>query len=983
MADRRALIGESSDLSDTSNNAPALPSLSFTSHSHSLGFTSHPSVSPPSSPPKSRLGYSRLLSDNSVLDRNTQETLREEEEDNISDTFGRKESGLGIASPGSPPTQSKRVSIQTIPRVPIGAKSSPIKSPSIGSPPGTGDPLFGGFPRDSSAGSTPDLRRERFSPRDEVGDYEAFKRGVLKKNTRSSEGSLRGGADYQQYLHSPDTERLRKGGAPSIRSAYENDFRPTEECPTARDFYQSRFSWLSVTVIIICLFSTVFSGIFLGIAWMGPRWGRTITTHSSLTPSDAVVLTSIMAKLIELSFVTSFVAFLGQVLSRRAFMKEQGRGITLAEMSMWRWVVQPGTLITHWETAKYAGVTVLGILSLLSAVLATLYAPAASALVQPQLKFGKWEKRILSGQVKTAFANIEYVKKICQTPIRTDEQYAGSTCLQIEHAGQGYYNYYHYLAYWNTVANNGNGTTDQKSRPPGFGLLHENTTVDAKWINVINTKEVSKKHGRAINNVSLAMPHSGVFQAARDQRNGILQPEELDSMGIYSIRASVPSLVMHVLCANMKKEELVPIIYDEWNDELVNITTWPTLSANATTKNKTVVDDLFGWTKKDDEKLTDFPPVFARYPKPFNTIMNHTSKQWGRDSIYLLGQGGEDKLSNHTGQYMLCQIKVSLTPHCSTRYNATGGGGTMEALCEEDHDESAYIRSNSSATQDQTIPDWRDIGFDWANSMSLNTGIMDADASNSRLLTQLILPEEKNAEGEIEVDLNPALPSPGEALAVMSGCTLLMSALDTPFVDFWNYTTPALGTTQTQYFNASILAQQYASGGTDKASRGFILILVLVFVMNIFVLVYFLFHRGLVTDFSEPPNLFTLAVNSPPSHLLAGSCGGGPEGEQYIVNWFVNTEGDHLYMEPGAKPVNHVYTHAHTHSHGPAQQKTGVLGKVFTGINELRERGLGFGQRDKPLLRPASVVQTDFELEDANTRTQRQYLKLAKRRSML
>lgn len=87
-----------------------------------------------------------------------------------------------------------------------------------------------------------------------------------------------------------------------------------------------------------------------------------------------------MAKLIELSFVTSFVGFLGQVLSRRAFMKNQGRGITLAEMSMWRWVVQPGTLITHWEGVRYAGTTILGLLSLLAALLATLYTPAASAL---------------------------------------------------------------------------------------------------------------------------------------------------------------------------------------------------------------------------------------------------------------------------------------------------------------------------------------------------------------------------------------------------------------------------------------------------------------------------------------------------------------------------------------------------------------------------------------------------------------------------
>lgn len=53
----------------------------------------------------------------------------------------------------------------------------------------------------------------------------------------------------------------------------------------------------------------------------------------------------------------------------------------------------------------------------------------------------------------------------------------------------------------------------------------------------------------------------------------------------------------------------------------------------------------------------------------------------------------------------------------------------------------------------------------------------------------------------------------------------------------------------------------------------------------------------MLTDFSEPPNLFSLAVNSPPSVQLAGSCGGGPEGEQYRVRWFVNEDGEHVYMQ--------------------------------------------------------------------------------------
>lgn len=780
-SDRRPLMSESSDLSDTTtaaNHTPALPTLGFSPQSHSLGFSAFSPTSPPTSP--RRPGYSRLLSDTTAVD--TPPTLHEEDEDDEDRTGSftssqRGNTGLGIAGPASIPI--RRVSVQTIPRVPVGIRSPQVKSPEIFSPPNTGDPFLGGFPQDSAA-STPDLSRERFSPHDtpDVGG-QGYRRGTVRGGRRTDT------EDYQAFLQSAGTDRggLRSKGAHSIKSAYENDFRPTQECPTNKDFYQSRFTWVSITIVAICLYSTIFSGIFLGLALNKPRYGRLISSQGSFKPADAILLTSILAKLIELSFVTSFVAFLGQVLSRRAFMKEQGRGVTLSELSMWRWVVQPGTLITHWETAKYSGLTVLGILSLLSAVLATLYAPAATALVQPMLKHGHWEYGTLVGGVKTVFANPAYISNICPTPIRTDKEHKGSTCLQIEHAGQGYHNYQRYLAIWDVAARNGNGTTDQSRRPQGFGLLYENTTITAQWTNIIDTKKVSKEHGRGINNVSMAMPHAGVFTAARDQRNGIMQPDELDSEGTYSLRASVPSLVMNVLCANMLKEELKPIIYDEWNNETVNITTWTRdgLQANATTTNKTVVDDIFGWTKKDNVTMLDYPPVFARYPKTFNTIMNHTSYAWGRDSIYLLGQGGRDFGADATGQYVLCKIHVHLTANCSTRYNATGGGGTMESICDDPNDQFAYIKSYPNATAVESIADWRDIGFDWSNSLSLNTGIMDGDASNSRLLNQLIIQKDKDGD----YDLSPALPSIAEAIAVMSGCTLLKSTIDAPFRTFW------------------------------------------------------------------------------------------------------------------------------------------------------------------------------------------------------
>jgi hypothetical protein len=387
-----------------------------------------------------------------------------------------------------------------------------------------------------------------------------------------------------------------------------------------------------------------------------------------------------------------------------------------------------------------------------------------------------------------------------------------------------------------------------------------------------------------------------VFSAARDGKNNILQPEELNSEGTYSLRASVPSPVINALCVSMDKEELRPIVYDTWNDqERVNVTSWtPTgLMSKATTTNKTKVDDIFEWTH---DNPINYPPVFARYPKPFNTIMNHTSYPWGRAAIYLLGQGGPaDDGTNMTGVFSLCKISMAISPDCTTLYKARSGGGSMDALCEHKADDMAYSKLNPGTQWKRNVANWRDIGTDWSNSLSLNTGLVDGDASNSRLLTQLMLrptnPDPKN----LEVDLSTTLPSMGEALAVMAGCTLLKAMVDAPYTMFWvrppspssppHPTKPLQNYTVSQIddYNASLKAQQYASGGVDNhpADKAWFVILVLVFLLNIFVLVYFILHRGLVTDFSEPPNLFALAVNSPPSHVLAGSCGGGPEGRQY------------------------------------------------------------------------------------------------------
>jgi hypothetical protein len=210
----------------------------------------------------------------------------------------------------------------------------------------------------------------------------------------------------------------------------------------------------------------------------------------------------------------------------------------------------------------------------------------------------------------------------------------------------------------------------------------------------------------------------------------------------------------------------------------------------------------------------------------------------------------------------------------------------MSAHCEDPNDKLQYQQGNKSWGTTTNL-DWFDVGTSALTSLSLGTGVTDGAASNARLLTQLSLASPQ---------LDAALPSPAEALSVLVGCTLLMGAQDTPFVHFWNYTVPELERGAYQYFNASVRAQEYASGGTAAYQKSFHIVLFAVFALNVFMLGYFIINKGLVTDFSEPPNLFSLAVNSPPSTLLTGSCGAGPVGEQFKVPWGIDTEGKHLFM---------------------------------------------------------------------------------------
>lgn len=237
-------------------------------------------------------------------------------------------------------------------------------------------------------------------------------------------------------------------------------------------------------------------------------------------------------------------------------------------------------------------------------------------------------------------------------------------------------------------------------------------------------------------------------------------------LGRYYVQASVPSPVINVMCANMSREELTPMVFTEWPSEYsngtnatsLNVTGWPN-DYDLTTPSslrRTAVDKLFGF---DDDETH---PIFSKIPQPYNTVLN-ISTFYGHNSIYLLATSKNDT-------YTMCSMRVAQSPGCYTEYNASASGRSLTSHCGDSS--LTYNKSKPNAPIGFWEKNWKDVASEWGLGLSLNSGINGASAI-SRLLTQLI---------PAANTLDPKLPSISEALAVLAGCTLVLSTQGSPFI---------------------------------------------------------------------------------------------------------------------------------------------------------------------------------------------------------
>ncbi|KAG6168706.1 hypothetical protein E4U51_001999 [Claviceps purpurea] len=629
---------------------------------------------------------------------------------------------------------------------------------------------------------------------------------------------------------------------------------------------------------------------------------------------------SLLAKTIELSFVTVFITLLGQFITRKSFRKRNRGGMTLAEITMRNWILQPGSLVTHYETVPYAGLTPLGVLTLIATITSMLYTTASDAMVSPKLMNTDWENRSLSGPVASSYANVQYQTNTCPDMFASIPRVADNdiACMQIQFAGQSHRNLFSFMSTWADIKANGTSIVQLNNRPVGRHLLYENITMTATWIDTdySNVTASSEQYGRIVNNATMAMPHPGVYAAATAPENNIMQPADLAGVGEYAILAGVVSPTVNVMCVNMDREELAPLVYTEWpnnNSSLSQTEEWqeavPRISGSEYL-NRTVVDEIFRWGPKFDRR----PPVFPLIPNEYNMVANLTVAN--SDAIYVLSSS--HKMKNLT----LCELHSWLSPFCHTDFRSSGTSGTsMRAICEAHDDKYAYYRSYPAGFSNwlQPAKDWRHVAVEWSKSLGLHGGNRNSNNTNAHQLTQLALSRPQ---------FEPDQPSLAEALAVFAGSTLVGSSIKTPFRHYWEFQPPQLAHDTVESFNASIRTQQYASGHVFRWQLIFYFVLGPVAGINAICLMLILIklfkHKsGFVTDFTEPQNLFTLAMNSPPTKQLKGSCGGGAAKRDLVVPWrvaYASIPKHYFLMEANENPWRGKYAQTQVTTDTPVQK---------------------------------------------------------------
>ncbi|KID94087.1 hypothetical protein MAJ_09960, partial [Metarhizium majus ARSEF 297] len=754
---------------------------------------------------------------------------------------------------------------------------------------------------------------------------------LMSKKANEETASLRQNASPFAYSPAPNTPMgiLHKSPSTDMESGKE-DYdtealnkrfsAPPRYCRAKTDIWHKSKNLL---MILAAVYSLVMGSAIFAISLRQPAVPA-IGLVGGPRISTAISLVSFVGKTVEISFAVAFLFCLGQALSRRS-VSRMTKGVTLAEMDMKDWINSPGTMAFQYKSTWFSIRSLLGFLTLVATLGVLFYTTAITTMVSPKLKQMPVQSKTLKGEVYTSYGNMPYGMTKCPILYGKNDPDGkdGWGCTSIEFCGQSYTDLLGFMQRWLDFKKLARPLA---RRPTPSSLLNGNKTMETAWIETQHRNVTTnfEKYGRIIDNVTMAMPHPGVFSAAELQRNDMPRLQD-GFVGDVAINASVVSPTVNVMCVNVKKEEIAPLVYMSWPNskkdyKLVkgyvvpadgfraDYPPWGEAGKKDNVPNKTVVDDLFKWGPKYGRT----PPILSTFPPVMNMVSNMSIN--GSGSVYILIKSLEIE------DYTLCEAQSWLSDVCSTQILISGThGASLKAMCENPNDETAYNRIHPPSKEPPTLQlGWTDVAQNWSTSMDVNGGLRVNNGSNARTLSQLILKEPK---------VDPYFPTIAEALSAYLASTVVMSAIDSPFHHGWDYPAKMLDAAATQEFQVKLQTTEYAAGHTEPYQQAWYIVLFIVPALSLFCILYMLLNGGVITDFTEPKTLFALALNSPPSAQINGSCGSGPVGRDLVVPWRVSYEPElqhYFFEEANNKPWRGRYSREELHIPGPGEDYFGA-----------------------------------------------------------
>ncbi|TVY41608.1 hypothetical protein LSUB1_G002181 [Lachnellula subtilissima] len=654
--------------------------------------------------------------------------------------------------------------------------------------------------------------------------------------------------------------------------------------PDHSDIYLGKTDWRSIGNLLLAIYATLSSTLSVAIAIWQPRYGKWIGPTGHLTPSTADLLFSLFAKSIEIASAGVYINFLGQFLTRRSL---RSRGISLTDIAVREWLIQPGLVIFQWENLKYATTTILGFTSLLSAIAIYFFTTASNSLVSPHIALSNWESAQFLGQVQQNFGNLPVMKKECWAPIDAylDSQNVGESCVNVLASGLANQDFNEFMKAWSRKVMGGNtDLSSLSSRPPATSSIFTDTMVEGNWVQR-SSSDISAnfaKYGRIVNNITLSMPHPVVFYSARVEFPKTVRGT---GSGEHTIRASVLSPTSNTLCVNMQKSEIAPLVYVDWPHARFNTSDtghksaasdwFKDVPANISLQSnisQTYVEDIFRWGSVYNRR----PPVFPQWPIDSNSIYNISVPK--SDSIYLLLK------SPNTTDYTVCQMYGLMSQNCSTKHTQKVGTRTLNSDC----DGTPPSFGNTIAPgifHPKPSTDFRDVLGAWATAVGLNGGMVSSNSSLIHTLSQLVVTN-SNSSNNLP-SFNTTLPSLSEGLAALSNSMLMKASINASFDNTTIKNAPIAPTFLP--YNVIVQTQQYRSGPPARWQGILYPILIIMFAANWYCLAYFIREMGLVVDFLEPHNLFSAAIDSP-SESKRKAPTEGPVGCHSDVAWLLRRD---------------------------------------------------------------------------------------------